>query len=58
MRKRSGETGYEENLAITITLNDLDHEAPTGLLPPSVTGKKSRASRVLEDFPDALTGPC
>ena len=56
---RNKEAGYEENVAVAVrqfTLADLDNEARAGLLLTS--GKEGRASRVLEDFPDALTGPC
>ena len=56
---RNKEAGCEENVAAAVrqfTPADLDNEARAGLLLTS--GEEGRASRVLEDFPDALTGPC
>jgi len=45
-------------LAMTITPDDLDHEAPAAGPLLTTSRKESGTSRVLEDFPDALTGSC
>lgn len=59
--RKKKEAVYETNLRTAVrqcTLGGLDNEARAVLLPRLVPVQESGASRVLEDFPDPLTGPC
>jgi hypothetical protein len=58
--RENRETGYEENLAITMrqcTLDDSDDETTVALL-LVVSSQEGRASGVLEDFPNTFASPC